>query len=72
METISDTADCGSCTVPHPYRLHAEGGPCQVALCGCQGFVEATSKVAVLLPRCYLCDRPAHATGACPFVPHRG
>ena len=57
------------CRCGHPAREHAGAGEkwCMVASCPCGQFAGATSKVKHL-DRCYLCDRPAHADGRCPYV----
>lgn len=65
----SPNADCADCQPPHPYRVHwNNGGACSVVDCSCQKFREAPSTLSKL-DRCYICDRPQHADGVCPFFP---
>lgn len=65
--------DVADCECGHPKRAHGEAGcGAQVAtgFCPCSEFRLAESKAAAM-GTCYVCGARAHATGACPYFPHR-
>lgn len=64
-ESLTEDCACGEPRSAHfKYREF-----CTRATCGCSEFTKPEPKAK---PKaCYICGRPAHATGLCPYFPHK-